>query len=256
MQSITNVFSNSFEDTIDDFVSTFLFSEMRTHSQPLLKNEGDISLIDEAKNNFITQMAFGLTLWAYMHIMKYIEKIIVRTGLVWSYIVTGKAKKLVNDRLNKIKSKNIKGKRAIRFLSAIIGSDKTLERIEVAKIVNQNINQIDKQMQNDKINRLAIEQKMATLGATSSQIKGVSSQENFNLYLYKTKTSTWTNSAKDKKLFEKVTGEKITTSSTLQWSALYEQLNNYSEFAKDSEDKIYNLTEAILKIVNRTNLAK
>lgn len=256
MQSITNVFSNSFEDTIDDFVSTFLFSEMRTYSKPYLNNDGDLTLIDEAKNNFITQLTFGLTLWAYMHIMKYIEKIIVRTGLIWSYIVAGKVQKKVVDRLNNLKNKNIKGKRAIRFLGAIVGSDKTLERIEVAKIANQNINQIDRQMQNDKINKLAIEQKMATLGATSSQIKGVSSQENFNLYLHKTKTSTWNNTAQDKKLFEKVTGEKITTSSKLQWSALYEQLNNYSEFAKDSEDKIFNLTEAILKIVNRTNLAK
>lgn len=255
MQSITNVFSNSFEDTIDDFVSSYLFSEMRTVSQPLIETGDNLTLLDEAKNNFITQTFFGLTLWGYMHVMRLIEKIIIRTGLTWSYIVSGKVQKVVVDRLNKIKSKNIKGKKAIKYLSAIVGSDKTLERIEIAKIVNTNINQIDKQMQGDKTNKLFIEQKMATLGASVSQIKGISSQENFNLYLHKTKTSTWTNTTKDKKLFEKVTGQLI-ADFKVTWSDMVETINNYSEFAKDVEGRIFNLTEAILKIVNRTNLAK
>lgn len=102
---------------------------------------------------------------------------------------------------------------------------------------------------------MAIENKIVSLGATSTQLKGVSSQENFNLYLHKTKTSSWKNTNADKKLFEKVTGQLIADSGT-SWSDMVETINNYSEFAKDVEGRIFNLTEAILKIVNRTNLAK
>lgn len=256
MTSLTNVFSNSLEDTTDDFISTLLFQEMRNLTKPYLNTGGDLSLLDEAKNNLITQLSFGLTLWAYMNIMKYITKVASRLALSWGYIVTGKLQKVAIDKYRKLKGKSIKGKKALNLLGSVIGTDKTLERIEVVKIVNNQINQIEKELQNHKTNKMALENKLSSYGLSASQIKGVSSQENFNLYLHKTKTSTWKNTAQDKKLFEKVTGEKITTSSTLQWSALYEQLNNYSEFAKDSEDKIFNLTEAILKIVNRTNLAR
>lgn len=256
MQSITNVFSNGLEDTTDDFISTLLFQEMRELTKPYLNTKGDLTLIEEAKNNLINQISFGLTLWAYTNIMKYILKIASRLALTWGYIVSGKVSKIAHDRLSKLKGKSIKGKKALTILSAVVGTDKTLERIEVMKLVNNNVNQIEKEIQNHKSNRLGIEQKMISVGVTSAQIKGVSSQENFNLYLHKTKTSTWKNNSTDKKLFEKVTGEKISNSSATSWSDLVDILNQYSDFAKDSENKIYNLTEAILKVINRANVAK
>ncbi len=252
MQSLPTVFTNSIEDTTDDFISTLLFSEMREMTKPLLNHNGDLSLVDEAKNNLITQISFGLTLWAYTNIMAYIEKLIVRTGIMWGYIVTGKLKR----KLTEIKTRNLKGKKALALLSTVIGTDKTRERIEVVKLANSQLNQIDKQLQNNKNNKFAIENRMVALGATSAQIKGVSSQENFNLYMHKTKTSTWQKTATDRKLFEKITGEKISTVSASSWGDLVDTLNQYSEFAKDSENKIFNLTEAILKVVNRANIAK
>ena len=252
MQSITNVFGNSLEDTTDDFISTLLFSEMREITKPLLNHNGDLTLLQEAKNNFITQISMGLTLWAYSNIMSYIEKIVVRTGIMWGYIVTGKLK----TKINQLKSKNIKGKKALNLLGTIIGSDKTHERIEVIKLANSQVTQIDSRMEKFKNEKQMIDNKFIKLGATSAQIKGVSSQENFNLYMHKTKTSSWQKTATDKKLFEKITGEKISTTSPTSWSDLVDTLNQYSEFAKDSENKIYNLTEAILKVINRANVAK
>ncbi len=251
MQSLKNVFSNSLEDTTDDFISNYLFMNMRNFTQPMLKTGDDLTLKDEAINNFITQLSFGATLWAYTAIMAYIAKIATRTGIMWGYIVSGKLKKKIQE----LKTKNIKGKKALNFLGAVIGSDKTLERIEVMKLADSNLRQIDTQIQNEKTNRLAVENKMISLGATSTQLKGVSSQENFNLYLHKTKTSSWKNVTADKRLFEKVTGQSIADSG-INWSDMVDTINNYSEFAKDLEGNIFNLTEAILKIVNRTNLAK
>lgn len=251
MQSLKTVFTNSLEDTTDDFISNYLFMNMRNFTQPILKTGDDLTLKDEAINNFITQLSFGATLWAYTGIMAYITKVATRTGIMWGYIVSGKLKKKIQE----LKTKNIKGKKALNFLGAVIGSDKTLERIEVMKIADSNLRQIDTQIQNEKNNRLAIENKIVSLGATSTQLKGVSSQENFNLYLHKTKTSTWKNTNADKKLFEKVTGQPIAESG-ISWPDMVDTINNYSEFAKDVEGRIFNLTEAILKIVNRTNLAK
>lgn len=251
MQSLKTVFTNSLEDTTDDFISNYLFMNMRNFTQPILKTGDDLTLKDEAINNFITQLSFGATLWAYTVIMAYITKVATRTGIMWGYIVSGKLKKKIQE----LKTKNIKGKKALNFLGAVIGSDKTLERIEVMKLADSNLRQIDTQIQNEKNNRMAIENKIVSLGVTSTQLKGVSSQENFNLYLHKTKTSTWKNTNSDKKLFEKVTGQLIADSGT-SWSDMVDTINNYSEFAKDVEGRIFNLTEAILKIVNRTNLAK
>lgn len=251
MLSIKNVLANGLEDTTDDFISTLLFSEMRKITIPLLKT-GDLDLIDEARNNLIQSLSMGLTMYAYINISQYIQKMATRSAILWGYIVSGKLKKKIAD----LKTKNIKGKKALNMLGAVLGTDKTGERIQVTKIVNDNLLHIDKQINNDKNNRLAIENKMISIGATSSQIKGISTQENFNLFLHKTKTSTWKNTNQDKKLFEKITGETITISSATSWADLVSILNNYSEFAKDTEGRIFNLTEAILKVTNRANLAK
>lgn len=257
MQSLPSVFTNSLEDSTDDLISTYLFSEQRKITDALINHKGDLSLLEEFKNNVITQTIMGLTLYAYMFVMMLIEKYIVRSGLEWLYITSGKlSKSIQNLKMKNLKAKNIKGKKAIAVLGAIVGSDKTRERIEIVKIANSNMDRIDKELQNSKTNKLAVEQKMLSIGATSAQIKGVSSKEDFNLYLHKLKSSTWQKTATDRKLFEKITGEKISTVSATSWGDLVDKLNQLSEFATDSEGKIYNLTEAILKVVNRANIAK
>ena len=252
MQSLGNVFTNSLEDSIDDLVSTFLFSEQKKINDALINNNSDLSLLDELKNNFIRSSLMCLTVWAYMHFMRILEFIITKLTLLWTYIASGKMLKKITS----LKTKNIKGKKAINILKTILGADKTLERIEVAKLANSNIDSIQKEMQNIKNNKMQIENKMISIGATSAQLKNVSSVEDLNLYQYKTKTSTWQDTAKDKKLFEKITGEKISSSSGLTWSNLVEQLNKYSDFAKDTEDNVYNLTQAILRLISRSYTAK
>lgn len=252
MQSLPSVFTNSLEDSTDDLISTYLFSEQRKITNALINHNGELSLLEEFKNNFITQTIMGLTLYAYMFVMMLIEKYIARSAIEWGYIVSGKLK----NKINELKTKKIKGKKALHVLGAIVGSDKTRERIEIVKIANSNMDRIDKELQNSKTNKLAVEQKMLSIGATSAQIKGISSQEDFNLYLYKLKSSSWQKTATDRKLFEKITGEKISTVSATSWGDLVDKLNQLSEFATDSENKIFNLTEAILKVVNRANVAK
>lgn len=49
---------------------------------------------------------------------------------------------------------------------------------------------------------------------------------------------------------------KIANTSTVTWNDLVDELNQMGEFARDSENKIFNLTEALLKIVNRAYVAK
>ncbi len=252
MQSLSGVLNNSIEDGIDDFVSSVLFKQMRKYTEPLNKNFSSDSEFDGAMQNFITTLSMGLTLYAYMHIMEYIRRAGTRFAMLWSYIVVGKMK----EKIKKLKPASKIGKKGLAIFSAVVGTDKTSERIQVAQMINDNLNHIDNKVYNDKQIRLDIEKKFIDMGATSSQIKGVSSQENFNLYLHKTKTSTWKNTANDKRLFEKVTGEKLTNSSATAWSDLVEQLNKYSEFAKDLNGNIFNSTEALLKVLNRTGAIK
>ena len=252
MQSLKDVFSGSLEDSIDDLISTFIFSEQRKITTALQNHNEDLSLLEEAKNNFIQQSLMGLAMWGYQWIMKFIEFLIKKMSLIWAYIVTGKLTK----KLTSLKTKNIKGKKALNILSSVIGADKTAERIEVAKIVNSNFDSVQREMQNVKSNKIKIDEKMLQIGFSSSQLKNVSSQEDLNLYLHKTKTSTWTNTQKDKKLFEKITGQVVGESSSTSWGSLVTELNKFSEFAKDTEGNVYNLTNAILSLVSRSYLAK
>ncbi len=252
MQSLGNILGNSVEDGIDDFVSSFLFRKMREYTEPVKKDFESDSDFDGAVQNFITTLSMGLTLYAYMHIMEYIRKAGTRFTMLWAYIVAGKMK----EKIKKLKPTSKIGKKGLRLATAVIGADKTGERIQVAKIINDNLNHIDNKIYQDKNIRMNMENRLLDMGGKASQIKGVSSQENFNLYLHKTKTSTWLNTNADKKLFERVTGEKITDSSAESWSKLVEKLNQYSEFAKNSEGQIFNLTEALLKVVNRSGVVK
>lgn len=44
MQSLKTVFTNSLEDTTDDFISNYLFMNMRNFTQPILKTGDDLTL--------------------------------------------------------------------------------------------------------------------------------------------------------------------------------------------------------------------
>lgn len=252
MQSLTNVLGNGLEDATDDLISNFLFSQMKNFNDKTIIKGENLGYKEEFFNTLVTTTSMGLTLWSYNLISNNIQKLMVRSAIYWTYISTGKLKKKIAD----LKTKNIKGKKALNMLGAVIGTDKTGERIQVTKIINDNLISLDNQIHKNKMEKLSIENKFLELGKTSAQIKGVSSQENFNLYLHKLKSSTWKNTNQDKKLFERITGENISTGTGTSWADLVKELNNFSEYAKDIDGNIFNLTEAILKITNRANLAK
>ena len=222
MQSLKDVFSGSLEDSIDDLISTFIFSEQRKISTALQNHNEDLSLLEEAKNNFIQQSLMGLAMWGYQWIMKFIEFLIKKMSLIWAYIVTGKLTK----KLTSLKTKNIKGKKALNILSSVIGADKTAERIEVAKIVNSNFDSVQREMQNVKSNKIKIDEKMLQIGFSSSQLKNVSSQEDLNLYLHKTKTSTWNNGTRS--FFGDLIQDGFTSIEDAE-SFLIERLNKISD---------------------------
>ena len=96
MQSIGQVFGNSLEDSIDDFVSDVIFSESRELTKETTKAGGDLTKIDEFKNNFITQLLMGLAMIGYQFVMKVIEVIAEQMAMGWTYIVSGKLKEKIN----------------------------------------------------------------------------------------------------------------------------------------------------------------
>lgn len=251
MVSLGGVVSNSIEDTADDFVSTIIFTEQKRLTDLAVKKGEDLTLVDEAMNNLKMQLIMGLSMYAYQLVIPYIEKMAVQLTLSWSYIATGKLRKKIES----LKAKSIRGKKALAVLSSVIGADKTMERIEVVKLAHNKINHLENKIDKYKDTRLAVENKMISLGATSTQIKGVMSQDNFNLYTHKLKSSTWTNTVNDKRLFEKITGQKV-AEMPISWTDLVTQLNSLSEFAKDTEGRMFNLTEALLKVLNRATVTK
>lgn len=252
MITLGGVVSNALEDTADDFVSTIIFQEQKKITDLVVKkDDGTLTILDEVLNNLKTQTIMGFSMYAYMLVVPYIELMATQLTLSWSYIVSGKLKQKIQN----LKTKNIKGKKALNFLGAVIGSDKTAERIEVVKLAHNKIHHLENKIDKEKKNRMYADKRLLSLGATSTQIKAIASQDNFNLYSYKLKSSTWQQTATDKRLFEKITGNKV-AEMPISWADLVVQLNSLSEFAKDTEGKIFNLTEAVLKTLNKAKSLK
>ncbi len=251
MQKLTDITKNSVEDGVEDFVSSFLFRRMRKLTEPFLKDFDSDSEFDQAMQSFITTLSMGLTLYAYMKIMKIITKMGARFVGLWSYIVAGKIKKALSDKLSNSKTK---GKKAFKLLSVVLGADRTAERIEISKMVNQNLNKLDDDIKHYENQYLNVESNINGLGSMTTGLKGSSTHDNLMRYTYKSRTGTWLNTNEDKKLFEKVTGQKIVSSGAGSWASFYLELNKYTEFAKTVDGEILNLTGALNKAMSRSGL--
>jgi hypothetical protein len=252
-QKLADIGKNAVEDGVEDFVSSLLYRRMRKLTEPFLKDfEGD-SEFDEAMQSFIQTLSMGLTLYAYTKIMNFFFERGVKIGVsLWVYIVAGAYKSKI---MNKIKNSNFKGKKLLRTVSMVLGADRTAERIEVAKIMQNNVNSFDAHKFHYQNQQFQMDSKLDNLSLSASTLKNSNENSYLTRFTHKTMTGTWLNNTDDRRLYERATGIKLVEAGQGSWTNLYENLNKYNEFSKTVDGEITNLATALKSVLSRSGLA-
>lgn len=254
MQKITDITKTAVEDGVEDYISAVLYGRMREFTKPFLNQFDSESEFDEAMQSFINTLSMGLTLYAYNILMTYFfERGVKITVAMWTYIVAGSFKKRV---IEKLKSKNLKGKRLLNTASMILGSDRTAQRIEVVKMAQENVKSFDTHKFHYQNQHSKIDNKIDTFSLSASSLKSTAENSYLTRFTHKTMTGTWENTNLDKKLYQKATGITLAETGAGSWSSLYEKLNKFNEFAKDVDGEITNLATSMQMILSKNGLIK
>ncbi len=251
MTKIKDVVGNSIEDSVEDFLQSFVFKEINEISKPYKdKYNKDDSYTGEFVTNFLNVLTMGFSLYVFNKLQSiFFTRLPKIFGFIWSYIIAGKMKK---NLYNRLKNSKIKGNKAFKIISLISGTDRTAERIEISKIIQDNVKQYDVHKMHLENQYFKTQKHIDDVSLKSVGLKESLDKNSMNLLLHKTRTGTWKNTKQDKKLYEKATGMKISESGNMSWSNMYQELNNYTDFAKTVDDKIVNLATALNKILART----
>jgi len=230
MSTITNVFSNSLEDLIDDYTTTVVFKQSKKALDPLKKDfeKEDSGDWDDAVSGAISTLQMGLSMYAIGWINSTLMPMVYkRASIAFGYIVGGK---LVGA-FSKLKSGGVTGKVLGKAVGTVVGSIESRQKnTEIAiNMMNHNDSMMIQKMKMANHTKNRVDGSMLK-GYTEGQLKNV------ELMSQKTKTGTWTNSRDDKKIYERATGKKLTAG--VSWSKLYKKLNSFQEFAKNAEDEV------------------
>ena len=235
MSKVSNVFSNSAEDFVDEFATTVVMRNAKKVFDPLKKDfEGSDSAFDEALLSAVTTLQMGISMLAINYVTATVlPQLSKRAVIFFAYIVGGK---VIKGLASKIKNVSGTAKLFGKLTGNLLGTIE--QRQERAKIANDFINNADRiHMEHMKISndtRLSME---------STYMKSNASFANKSLALYteKTKMGSWTKSSADKKIYERATGQKLKAG--VSWAKLSVKLNEFSEFARSAEDEVISLAQ-------------
>lgn len=252
--NLKDIGANAIEDGVDDFVSSFLFRRMQNLTKPFLKDFESDSEFDGAMQSFIQTLSMGLTLYAYTKIMSFFfERGAKIAGTLWAYIVAGRLKQAL---ANKLKNSSFKGNKAFKVLGLVAGTDRTAERIEVAKLVKDNVNSFDSHKQHFQNQFQGLDSKFDNFSISATGLKGSTDRSQINRFTHKTLTGTWKPTNADKKLYEVATGVKLSETGDGSWSKVYEQINKYNDFSKTVDGEITNLATTLIMALSKQGLVR
>ncbi len=252
--TITGIGTNAVQDGVEDFTQSFIYRRMQKLTKPFLKNYESGSEFDDAMQSFIQTLSMGAALYAYTKITSFFfDRGIKLAGLLWAYIVAGTMKKKIIDKLKKSK---FKGKKAFKALSLVLGSDRTAERIEVAKMIKDDVKSFDNHKFHYQNQQQRASNNLDSFAQTGGIMKRGFDDSSIQLFNHKTFSGTWLNTSEDRKLFIKVTGKKLVESGSGSWSKLHLELNKYTEFHKTVDGEVTNLATLLQKMFARSGMLK
>lgn len=245
--SVGQIGANAVEDGVEDYFSSYMFNRMKMITDPLKKKFDSGSEFDEAMNSFINTLSMGLAIYSLTKVMEFMFE---RSGKVLSamftYIVLGKVRKAI---ANKIKTEKFKGKAGYKYVAAILGTDRTGERIEMMKIAQSNIDSFDKHKFHYENQNMSLKKQMDSFSSGIGGYKGSNDLKTVTLFTDYTFRGAWKNTLEHKRIYEKATGHKLLKTGSVKWSKLYLELNKHTSFAKTANGEINNIADSINKLV-------
>jgi hypothetical protein len=245
MTSIKHVGTNAIEDGVEDFFSTVIYNRMREITKPFLKDYEGEGAFNEAMQSFINTLAMGMAIYSLTKIMTFFfERSSKMMTFLFGYMIFGKLKKRA---VEKLKNSKWKGKRLFRGLSVIMGADRTSERIEIAKMAQNQVNSYDQHKFHYENQHMGSQNLLDNAINPMSNFKSNMDNKAVTLFTDLTFRGAWKNTNEHKKIYEKATGFKLATTGQGSWNSLYKELNKHTQFHKTANDEVTNLTTVLAK---------
>lgn len=251
--AVGNIVGNSIEDASQDFVQAYVNQRVQSITKPLMDKYDSGSPYDDAMQTLIGGLVSGGTMYFYNKASYVIDRALSLVGMSWLYISSGDMKKKITD---KLKASKFKGNKAFKVAGLVAGTDRTAERIEVVKLANQHVNSFDSyKYHNENLHQRA-SHNLDRVSQTAINVKSNDMTSSLALFNQKTRMGKWTNTNEDRKLYIKVTGATLTEQGLTSWSNMYQELNKFTDFYKNVDNEVVNLTQAIGKITARAGSTK
>ena len=136
-------------------------------------------------------------------------------------------------------------------LNMIMGGDRTSDRIEIAKMGQDNVKSYDQHKFHYQNQHQGITKELDGFSSPMSKMKSTYDMKSVELLTHLTLTGKWTSSLEHKRIYEKAMGKKLSQTGQGSWSSLYQELNKFNQFNKTVDGEITNLTTVLTKILSR-----
>lgn len=250
MSKIADISKNAIEDGAEEFISAYVYRRSEKLAQHFTKDFDSGSEFDDAAETAVRTLIQGGATYIYTGLMNIIlDRGLKISGALWSYIVAGAMKKRI---LEKIKQSKLKGNKAVKALTMVLGSDRTSERIQVAQLIQSNVDSIDSHRFNLQKTHVKTHSNLDNFAGSMTNLRNSAENSILVRFNQKTATGTWENNSVDKKLYEKATGIKIGEAGDGNWSNLYLKLNKYTDYYKSLDGEITNLATVLQKMLIRS----
>ncbi len=266
--SVQNIATNTVEDAVDEGISNLVYSLGNCtfgDGAKSAKCDGIVkAAFDEALEGAGQTLKFSIMNAAIYRATSYfLPKVLGGSAAIFLYIKGGRI-------INSVKRSVSNGLSGIPLVGKFLGGTvKTSveiavgnqnERLTMATMANKNIDSMTSAVTKEReIATLQVSQQkkqvMSTLGL-NHKAKGLRDNKKIEAYHYKMKSGTWKNDAMDKKLFLSVVPKEYIQSTFNFNSTFVEKLNSFTEYAKDSEDKLVNVAQTHLDNMTTHHLTK
>lgn len=258
--TIPNISENTAEDFIDEGVSNLVYGigncyfgdKTNYNCNDLVENS-----FKEALEGAGQTLKFTIMNAVIFRVTEYaMTKLIFAGGLFYAYVKSGGVIKKIKD---KISGSSLKGKKGIGALTTMLDSANGTEqeRLKLVGMANDSANNIASIVATERQTlsmQTAYQRKqlMTSLGLSQNS-KGLNDRKKLEAYNLKMKTGSW--SIADKKLFYDCVPKQYLNGLTFNQSFI-DKLNQYSEYAKTTENKLVNLAQTHLDLITASNLSK
>jgi len=266
--STASIAQNTVEDGIDEGVSNLVYAMGNHYFGDGTKDAKSSDLVkkafDEALEGAGQTLKFSIMNAVIYRVTEYaLVKVMAGSVAIFTYIKTARI-------INTVKRKVVNSFGSIPFVGRFAGE--TLTATTALAIGNQNERLAMSSMANNNLNNLtsvlAQERQTATLQVShqkkqvmntlglNHKAKGLRDNKKIEAYHYKMKSGTWVNNTMDKKLFLSVVPKEYVQEGFRFTNEFVSKLNTYTEYAKDTEDKLVNVAQTQLDTLTTHNLTK